>query len=513
MLGFGIGRWFVGPLWSLLRPGGLTTASQIGWSMALVFALTYAALAGFSLPTRRALIMLAVVGVATLRRVRIASSDSLAAALIVVLAMAPLSVIHAGTWLSFGAVAVLLTLALRPAGHPLAAQAVIFAGLLPVLATFIGRVSLAGPLANAVCVPLFSLVVVPLTLLAVALSWLAPAVAMGLFALLDLVLGRAWSWLEALAAVPLAAWTLPAADSWRVMLALGAVCLGLTAARSVRARVVVIAACLPLALARAERPAHGDFAIDVYDVGQALAVAIFTRRHVLLYDAGARWRSTDAGAVVVVPQLRAAGVRDLAGVIVSHADMDHRGGLPSLLASYAAPRILAGEALPGSLNTSHNVSRCRVGRRWIHDGVRFSFVHPPPGARWEGNDASCVLRIDGRAGSALLTGDIEALAELSMVHGARVRPVDVVVGQHHGSASSSTAAFIAATAARIVVFSTGFDNRWSLPAEAVVGRWRGAGAEVFHTARDGGVRVQVGGHAVSHRVTTARVARPAWWRG
>ncbi|MFK8015125.1 MAG: DNA internalization-related competence protein ComEC/Rec2 [Gammaproteobacteria bacterium] len=509
--GFGylLGRWLVAPSAMFVSARGLDVDARFGWGTALLCATVYAALAGFSLPTVRALIMTSVFACAALARAHLARRDVLAIALLLVLLVAPLSIIRPGTWLSFGAVGVLLTLGVRLDRGLFAAQSVVFAGLLPVMAVFMGQLCWVSPLANAICVPLFSLLIIPLTLLLAASSVVTPIGASAGFAQLEWVVDQTWSLLSALASLPWTDLVLPAPNAWRVALAIGGVGIWLCALPPGRQTVLAITACVPLLLARERGPAFGDVSLEVYDVGQALSVKVRTRRHTLVYDTGARWRRRDAGAFVVVPQLHSTGIRRLDRIIVSHRDLDHRGGLLSVRGAFRDAKLIVGEPLDLAPEAQHH---CRDVPPWRWDGVHFSFVHPPAGRSWHGNNASCVLRIDARAGSALITGDAEALAELSMVHGHQPLRADLVIGQHHGSATSSTATFVDATAASIVVFSTGLHNQWGLPSPVVVERWEAAGAQVWTTALEGGLKVKMAGESGQFEVHSARRARGALWR-
>jgi len=98
------------------------------------------------------------------------------------------------------------------------------------------------------------------------------------------------------------------------------------------------------------------------------------------------------------------------------------------------------------------------------------------------NALSCVLRVEGGGQSALLTGDIEKDQEADLVatHGSALRS-DVLVAPHHGSKTSSTAAFLDAVAPRTAVFQAGYRSRFGHPAPDVVARYRARGIEVVVT--------------------------------
>jgi len=205
---------------------------------------------------------------------------------------------------------------------------------------------------------------------------------------------------------------------------------------------------LPLVLVPAPRPEPGTVRVRVLDVGQGLAVHVQTARRDLLYDAGPAYSAdADAGDRVIVPYLRAVGVRELDVLMISHQDKDHEGGAGAVAA--ALPVRLLSSSLPDDHPLHGSVAaheRCLDGRRWEWDGVRFEVLHPTTAdydRAAKSNDLSCVIRISTDAGSALLTGDIAARTEAGLLarHGGALA-AEVLVPPHHGSRSSSSQALV-----------------------------------------------------------------------
>lgn len=455
-------------------------------------ALGYALLAGMSVPTQRTLAMICIFFAARWSRRDVNLGNTLSLALISVLLLDPFAVLSVGTWLSFGAVVMILLATggrLRKDGalaNFARVQWAATAGLLPIVVMAFGGLSLISPIANAAAIPLFTLVVVPLTLLGTALAavWSGAG---------EVVLGCAgklleWTWplLSWLADRPLALWYFPELPLLQaVFLASGALLLVLPGAWPMRAG--AIAFCLPAVLYRPEPPAPGAFDLAVLDVGQGLAIVVRTHRHTLVYDAGPAFRSgRDTGELVVLPYLRARGIRRVDRLVISHGDLDHRGGMHSVLGNIHTASVLLGP----SVNAPELVAeRCAAGQRWHWDEVEFEVLHPDASGRIRtNNDSSCVLRVKGRGGTALLTGDIEAAAEEELLARGLDR-IDVLVIPHHGSRSSSTADFVASTRPRLALVSAGYRNRWGFPKEDVVERWRSAGATIASTVESGAIEV------------------------
>jgi competence protein ComEC len=136
-------------------------------------------------------------------------------------------------------------------------------------------------------------------------------------------------------------------------------------------------------------------------------------------------------------------------------------------------------------------------------------LYPPAGAPALGNDSSCVLKITAASGSMLLDGDIEARAERRLVATAEVA-ADVAAVPHHGSSTSSTAAFVNATGAKFALVSAAFPSRWRFPRPDVVARWRAEGAAVRVTGRSGALTVELGPDGIE--VEGERMRRKRYWR-
>ncbi|KAF1708307.1 DNA internalization-related competence protein ComEC/Rec2 [Pseudoxanthomonas kalamensis DSM 18571] len=494
------GLWRLFPAWArrVPRPQAAAIAALLG-------ACGYAVVAGFALPTVRTVLMIAVVALARLGRRPLQMASALALALLAVLGVDPLSVLQAGFWLSFAGVAWLLWCLPRERTRPLwreflSAQGVATLGLLPLTVVLFGQASLAGPLANLVAIPWWSLVVVPLSLLGTALeavhagwggwAWRAAAWCFEL----------SWPGFVALANSRFALWWLPEPAWFAAPLALlGAFwCL---LPRGVPGKPLAMLLWLPLLWPDRELPAEGAAELVVIDVGQGLSVLVRTRHHALLYDTGpAVADGYDAGERAVLPTLHALGVARLDRVVVSHGDADHAGGYASVRRGMPVGRALA----PAGAGVAE-AGACIAGEGWEWDGVRFRFLHPSPGFPYLRNESSCVLRVETAHGvAALLAGDIGTVIEQRLLHDdpAAVR-AEVVLVPHHGSGASSGEAFVAASGARLALVSSGYGNRFGHPRADTVRRWQAAGAEVLDTQASGALRVWLqageGGLAVRER--------------
>ncbi|MCW5625919.1 MAG: DNA internalization-related competence protein ComEC/Rec2, partial [Burkholderiales bacterium] len=484
-------------------------------TVGLAVAVGYALIAGFAVPAQRTVWMLAAVAVCLWLRFTPRAVEILAVALLVVSLVDPMAVTAPGFWLSFAAVAVMMYAAMEGdarfhwLGVWTRVQWALFVGLLPLLLVLFGQASLVAPLANAIAVPVVSFAVVPLALLATVLPWPAlAAVAHGLMALLA-------QGLVALSSLPLAVWTQHAPPVWAVSLAL----LGagwLLAPRGVPNRGLGIVLMAPLVLLPPLAVPEGQAHIAVLDVGQGSAAVIRTRTGAYVFDTGPVWSpETDSGARIVVPYLRGEGIRQLDGLFVSHDDNDHSGGVRSILAAVPAAWVAS------SLRDDHPLLAgarrrlpCVAGTGWTRDGVRFDVLHPPVDGYTrpprKDNAVSCVLRVSVGTTAVLLTADIEKENEVQLLATHAPLAAEVLIVPHHGSRTSSTAAFVAAVHPRVAVFTVGYRNRFDHPRPDVVARYEAVGAALLRSDRDGAVLLDVTARGVA--VRTWRAERRRYWQ-
>ncbi len=505
--------WLIYAVWPRLALWLPRPPAQAG--AALLAAAVYCALAGFGLPTVRTLLMIAVVALARCSRRASGGAQSLALALIAILLVDPLAVLAAGFWLSFVGVAFLI-LCLQSRGrgwrafvHELSAgQLLMTVALLPLTLWFFGQASLVGAVSNLIAVPLVSFVIVPCVLFGMLLLAVCPPLATPVLWLAAHIVHAQWWLLERMASWPGAQWYLPLVQPYALALAMvGALWLFLP--RGVPLRWLGCLLFLPLLLPPRSVPTEGAFRLWVLDVGQGLSVLLRTQEHVLLYDAGARYPSGfDLGDAVVLPSLHALGVRRLDMLMISHGDNDHAGGASAVAEAFPQARRLAGE--PARMHVP--MAQCVAGQSWQWDGVRFRVLSPAPGGGDHDNDSSCVLLVEGRGGRVLLTGDISSKMEPSVAAALGAGPPPVLLVPHHGSKTSSGAAFIAALKPPLALVSAGWRNRFGHPRPEVVARYGDAGVPLFNTAEQGALEVDFPADAPPQRKPGWRLRQTRYWR-
>ncbi len=485
--------------------------------------------------------------------------NALAVAAAIAVAVSPAAVLDPGFILSFGATLGILVGVPRLVRPPrqsagtrarqwgrLAASSVaaLFAAtlcaeaaLLPVGATLFARVTAAGLVLNFAAIPLMTVVqVASLGVLAAgaiprageAAALLSHAAAAGLVHSARLV-----ELLPALSldVLPPAPWLVACYYAACLVLVSGAS--GADPCPAWRRRVRrVAAAVLALSIVTvlvspppARRgaplpPPGGRLRVAFLDVGQGDAtLAQLPGGHSLLVDAGGLpGSSVDAGERILGPALRALGARQLESLVITHADPDHIGGAATIVRRFAPRQVWEGVPVPphGGLRELSALTSAR-GAAWrsVQAGdlervreIDIRVWHPPP-PDWERqrvrNDDSVVLELRRGDVSILLTGDIEREAERALVPRLALAPIVILKAPHHGSATSSSAAFIAAARPAAVVFSAGRRNPFGHPHPAVLARYRAAGVEIFRTDEDGAVVVDTDGRTAAVRTWSGRV--------
>jgi len=502
----------------------------------------YAALAGFAVPARRTALMFSVAALGAASGRETSPVRLLALAGLVVLLFDPLALLASGFWLSFGAVGILLWLALgrlhgraddqrasggqQPGGQQpdrvrgmwrrtragtlgaVRLQLAVALALTPLTLGFFGLLSPTSVPANLIAVPLLGLVAVPLTLLGV-LVLPVPALAGPVLLSAQGVCTVTLTVLEALRRLaPGLLWT---PVPWPLLAACLLGVLVLLLPRGFPGRWLGALWCLPAVLYRPSLPPVGAFGATVLDVGQGLAVVVRTRNHALVYDSGPRFSERfSAGDAIVLPELARLGVRHLDLLMLSHGDTDHAGAAVDIVDGIRTARIVSGT--PRQIIGVGEVVPCRDGYAWTWDGVPFRQFYPGGNLAGAGdNDQSCVLLIGAAGGgSLLLTGDVEVPAQQRLVSAAGLDRVDVVLAPHHGSRGALYPPLIARLAPRQVIFSAAYRSRYGHPHPTVSAAYAAAGARLWNTADAGALHITAGPRGLE--VTAQRARQGRWWR-
>lgn len=498
----GFGRlWRLRPAWCLRVPA-MSASALFGLTIAVV----YSILAGFTLPTRRALCVICAIVVAIVAQRRTQPLELLATALAVVLLVDPLAPFSNSFWLSFAAATILMaSLMLRqhsvqqPIGISrrligacrkwIRVQFWLFLGMAPVLLLGFQKLSVVAPLANLFAIPVIGMLVTPLSLLALAFwSLNLEQFALGLIRLSVWLLEIIWTYLEWLAKRPWALYQQGIPSLWTVVIAVFGIFI-LSLGKVMPARWQGFILCLPMLMNRPQSINHGEFDFTLLDVGQGLASVIRTQNHVLVYDTGASYPSGfDLGRIAVNPYLRFIGSGSIDKLVLSHGDNDHAGGAAAVANAFKIDAMIMNPS--NAFSEKRSSTRCRAGDSWRWDGVDFIILWPPSGSARSGNNSSCVMKITSEAGSLLLTGDIEQQVEqiLSQRYGELLRS-EIMLIPHHGSKTSSSRALLEKVQPKLGLVSAGYRNRFGHPHPGVQQRFRKLGIPIVNTADDGAISI------------------------
>ena len=403
-------------------------------------------------------------------------------------------------------------------------------GMLPLMARDFHRITLLGPLANLLAVPLTGLIV-PLGFcsLALALVWQG----------LGRVLAWPLAWLVHLqggivhlfASFPRGSYRIPGPPHWVILLFFAAI---LALAASLRSewtrghylRWAASAAALFAAVVIASYPFHPSVVpnaleMTVLDVAQGDSILVISPKgSALLIDGGGTFRGfqgseehlgPDPGEDAVSPYLWSRGIQKLNAVALTHAHQDHIGGLTAILQNFKVGQLWLGRetAAPALARLKEEAGLLHVpikhelrGQHFLWDGVQVDFlwpeITPEEVAPLAKNNDSLVVRLRYLDRTILLPGDAEKQAEAAMLaeNDAATLHADVLKVGHHGGKNSTMPDFLAAVAPRISIISAGEENPYGHPSPELLQRLTESGTRVLRTDRDGAVRVLTDGHSL-----------------
>ncbi len=534
ILAYWFGRvvWSI-PTWTIRH----LPAQRAGAIFAIFGAISYACLAGLTIPTQRAVIMVIVIMLALIgvgRRDGVwPRMDVLCMAMFVVLLVDPSAIIAPGFWLSFIAVSLIFYVTSGRARiyasdrkRPWYKQVgrihfLLALGMAPVTCFFFTKSPLLSPLANFIAVPVIGAMVTPLTLIGVLALAISAEVAAFFIHVAQGLIDLIWPFLRYLSEFD--GWQImPSNTQWFTVVSASLGFIILLMPRGIPGRMMGMFFLIPLFIPTISTREQGAFDLTVLDVGQGLASVIRTQKHTLVYDTGPKFsESFDTGKAVVVPYLRSQNIKTIDQLLISHADNDHRGGFLSVIAEIptreirtSVPDLLLNEMQNRGADQSTigiSITHCEAGQRWRWDGVLFEMLYPGVTNLNQGNDSSCVLRVSNAQQSVLLTGDIEAVAERSLIQSQAHIQADLMIAPHHGSLTSSTVAFVEQVDPTIAIFPVGYLNRFGFPKPAVLERYTTRSIQLFDTASSGAIHFRVD-ESITLVSQTRKDARHFWHR-
>lgn len=459
----------------------------------LVCTFCYSSIAGFSLPTIRAWLMLVFVSLLLFTRNYWSVTAISFYCLFLAILLNPLSILSISFWLSFLAIFMIWLVMWRwPVTHitqdkhsviqtwkrnfviGLRLQVMLSVLMIPIVAWQFSMVSASSTLVNLVAVPMVTFVLVPLCLLGSLLLTFNLAYAKPLFSFIDQIIARCIDFLEWIDGSEMSSFQLPEMPFTVWSFALLAGLLLLLPGLSVK-RALIPFLFLPV-MSFYLPTDNNDWKINVLDVGQGLSIVVMRNHKVLIYDVGGAFPSGfNMADAVILPFLQRQGIKNIDTLIISHFDNDHAGSLPYLKKHKNIEHFI----------TTKNVCHQSLALSW--QNLQIQSLWPRTIDSQSSNDKSCVVRISDGKWSILLAGDISSAVEHKLVAKQKSQlPADILIAPHHGSNTSSSYAFIQAVNAAHVVFSAGYQNRWQFPRQEVINRYVAAtSSRLYSTAETG----------------------------
>jgi len=457
----------------------------------LSIAFFYAALAGFSIPTQRAVVVISTFMVSILSKRHASVWQNYFLALFIVVLLDPLSTLAPGFWLSFGAVGLILY-GMKGRLHPKGLwwkwgriQWVLFLGLSPIMLAIFGMTSLIAPLANFIAIPWVGFLVLPFCLLGTLCVTFSTGLGTFFLDIANRSLSLLFPVLQWLSEFRGATWINATQPLWSILIGFIGVLLILLP-KGFPGKNIGFIFLLPIFLIKPVMVDPNTARVTVLDVGQGLALIVETQGRVLVFDTGPKLNpGFDTGDRVVVPFLATRGRNNIDALVISHGDNDHAGGARSILKAMPVKTIITSEP---KLFPEYNTMACFAGQQWAWDGVHFEMLHPTTVMTKKRNDHSCVLKVTAGTQSILLTADIEAKSEHSIVENMPEKlPATVMLVPHHGSRTSSTLEFIRAINPQIAIIPVGYLNQYGHPKPDIVERYKKENIIVLDTVKQGAI--------------------------
>ncbi len=390
---------------------------------------------------------------------------------------------------------------LRQVGLHLAVPVLATVGTGPLIAHYFGHLSLAGLVSNPVVVPLVGFIVVPLGLVIGFLSLTIPVAAVPMVWLEERFISLTVWLVQLFAHLPLANISVPAPDRFEIA-ALYALFLALLLVRKNRYAGLVAALMIVLLIGDGaywwrERWNRHELRVTHLNVGQGDAAVIeLPGSKVLLIDAGGTATGEfDTGEAIVAPFLRARKILKVDYLVLTHARIDHYGGMRTIIKEFAPAEFWSGPAKGETArfeDLEEALEQARIKRVALHDqepcrdidGVKLCVLYPAPETTHE---ASVVLRLQHGKIVFLFAGDIEKRDEHLLQPRARDLRSAILKVPRHGSATASSEEFVAAVQPKLAVFSGAGRNQPAATRDEILGRYRKAGAEILRTDQDGAI--------------------------
>ena len=533
----------------------------LGWStwrltntLGLLVCLGYGYISGFSLPTQRALLMLIFSLLVLSSKRKVSLFDLLGLCLWFILLLDPLAILSSSLWLSFTAMSSILVfiwVVYRPSNINLESlprwkvyqfrsfvfikwlcllQLLLTLFMLPIQLSQFSALSSFSFFINLIAIPLFSWVIIPMTLLGSLLLNIVEPAGEFLLVVSNNVLNLLLSNLDIFSAGYILLSNIVMTLILSLLLLIGLFlfvrliknCFVFNK-KYTAVLIILFISFIASRFVEKQWVKQNSWQVEVFDIGQGLAVLVKSGGETLLYDTGPSYPPYYAAATgEILPYLQTMRISQLDYLFVSHSDNDHSGGANSIINSIYIKNAYSGEALVMNKkmandkvkNKNLRYKQCFAGQLFNVGKLTVKVLSPKRVGRNKNNN-SCVLKISDGNSALLLTGDINKDVEADLIYNAANKKelskltADILVAPHHGSKTSSSLGFIEAVNPQWVVFAAGYKNRWNFPIPEVVRRYQEHGVKHVTTSKSGFIRFDVQNQYIE--VKTYREDLAAYW--
>ena len=485
----GISYWLIKLIWKNLKRLCLRYPSpKIASIGAILIATIYALVAGFAVPTQRSLITCCLIFSRAFLSQILSYWQAWRYALLAILIFEPHSVFMLGFYFSFIAVAILILINERIKTKGIKKmfymQLACLFGIMPLSLYWFSYASINGLAANLIAIPLVSFIIVPLALIITFLSpWVIIPGSVYILKWLILSLFSCLRFIDSFTILNIN-YTFISAYSPLGLIAALTIFTFLPLARLIPATLILLIASI---FPKYEKIIYGDAKINILDVGQGLAIIVRTAKHTLIYDTGIKfYQGSDMGNIAIIPFLKTLNIKYIDMVVISHHDLDHRGGLESIESNYPVNQLIVDGPI-----FYHRGTSCHNHQDWSWDEINFKFfaiTKKLPG----NNNNSCILQISNKNNKILFSGDIEKIAEKYLVdnYKEQLRSTLMII-PHHGSKTSSSPTFINQVSPKIAIASYGFDNRYNFPHKEALQNYNLRNITIFNTLTSGMISIDL----------------------
>ncbi|MFX3674443.1 MAG: DNA internalization-related competence protein ComEC/Rec2 [Paenisporosarcina sp.] len=389
-------------------------------------------------------------------------------------------------------------------------------GVYPILLTHFYEVSISSLVMNLIFVPLFSFIILPINLIFLFLTAVAPSLANVFFAFYEPLREVLTEIILFFSSIPYQLWN-PGKPSLILLIIsyIGVFVTFIILEQKKNLKHIILTLGFPICLIHSTPYFDSSLEVSFLNVGQGDAIIIEYpyKRGVVLIDAGGllrfnqiEWKKTprsfEIGREIVVPFLKGKGITQIDTFVWTHADSDHIEGAEEILEEVKVKEIhvTPGVFKESTLNQAIHLAKLKhvpikeqiIGRKWSAGKTKLQYLSPTD-TLYEGNNDSLVLFLEHEGFRALFTGDLEENGEKRIVETYKdsLKPISVLKAGHHGSKTSSSEEFINALHPMITVFSAGVDNRYGHPHKEIVKRFHDLQLETISTAEVGTINIRV----------------------